>query len=213
MKIARVSISFDRGIQRNDPKDIGLEKIPDNVGKGKRVRGLGTHWRSEEDQQRAVRCEKEEARIRRSFKSSFACAGIDGFFIIGTSGDADRLLARLDHSKEIEVKIQEFDLTAPGGVSPAEFEAWSERIQEQIRQVPLGRGKQVDEEGIAALESLALCPILSLETSKKLRDLASRARGNVMPRLEVRRNLETVTVKLDAPDLKVLRPRSMAKSG
>ena len=47
MIIAKLTITFDRGVASNKAQDIGLETQPTSTQDGGVVRGLGTHFRDE----------------------------------------------------------------------------------------------------------------------------------------------------------------------
>ncbi|KKK89076.1 hypothetical protein LCGC14_2736740 [marine sediment metagenome] len=77
MIVARLHISYDRGTARNNAPDLGLDSVPEKTSDGTGlVRGLGSHYRSEEARTEAKRLAKEEARVRTEFRRSFMAAAM-----------------------------------------------------------------------------------------------------------------------------------------
>jgi hypothetical protein len=212
MIIGRLHVSFDRGTATNRADDLGLPTAPQVTSDGKVVRGLGTHFRSEEDRALAQERSNEEARVRAAFKRSFVTSPIPGTYILPRKGEGQRVLDSLDPPvrPDVTVSVSEYVLDIVTQ-SPVEVEQWAERVSKQIQDVPLGRAKGKDwadskggAGGIAILEGLAQCPILGEETRQDILDLIADAKLQRLDRVTLKRRLDTLKVDLDAP---VVNPR------
>jgi len=207
MIIGRLHISFDRGTATNDANDLGLSSVPQVTDDGKVVRGLGTHYRSEEDRVLAVERGNEEGRVRTAFKRAFIGGPIPGTFLLPSTGAGRREVEALDPPvrADVSVSVSEYDLDVITQ-APAEVASWAERIEKQLKAVPLGRGKGKDwtdtdggAQGIAILEGLAACPIIGASTRQDIMDLIADAKLQRLDRITLKRKLDTLKVDLDAP--------------
>ena len=201
MIIARLCISFDRGMACNRPSDLKAEayrgKVTDD---GKVIRGLGTHFRSVEAREKARELSAKEQNIRNAFKRRFVAAPIPGCVILPESGAGKALLAKLDIPEEMRVGISEFKLDVAGdGLGSYEVREWADRIKSQLEVAPLGRGrgKYVKDENLDMLDGIADCPALAPETRAKLKELISGARLKQIEKSEVRRALENLEIEID----------------
>lgn len=213
MLIAKLTISFDRGLAHNDTRDLKPEDAPegfkiagrgDKTADGKVIRGLGTHFRSEEDAILVAEREKEARRVYNEFRSRFLATPIDGLYVVPKPGIAKAFVESLGVRPDIAVRVTEFRLESPGGLDGAELGEWATRIKRQLSGVSLGRSKEADAEGLRALETLASCPVLTPSTASRIKELVAMVRENRLTRLEIKRKIETMDVEIET---KVLAPR------
>jgi len=195
LRIAQLSISYDRGTTRNQAADLGLDYRPSETTDGQSIRGLGSHWRSAEAKELVQERVNEEGRIRDAFKRAFLSAPIRGFFLIARPGDGERFLSGLDPQPraDVQVSISEYVL----GVvtqAPAEIAEWSERVSKQLQKVPLGRGQSANGKALEIIEALANCPVISEQTRGDLAALIKDAKLGSVSRVDFRRKLAAVKV-------------------
>lgn len=210
MQIAKLSIRYDRGIAHNAPADIGLESAPASTASGQDVRGLGTHWRSAEARDKAKACELEDRRIKREFRKAFPVGPFDGTFYVPRPGAAAKFLATLEPKADIDVRITEFDVTVDvGAFNDNDLKEWGVRVQRQIIEIPLGRGKEAEEDGLKVLSQLISCPVLTEETRERLEELVSMAKSGRLERLEFARQLKITPVSVEESAIAV-QPRRVA---
>lgn len=218
MLIAKLTISYDRGLARNDEKD--LVKTADGVevsvigrgavtSDGKVIRGLGTHFKSEQDAQIVTERDKEARRIYKAFRERFLTTPIDGLYAVPGKGIAKQFLKSLDVQLGLQVRVTEFEITTSGDMDAAEIAEWSGRIKRQLASVSLGRTKEVDEDGLRALEYLTSCPLLNQDTKRQVKNLIEGVRAQKLSRLELRRGLEKLDVKVEAGA--ILAPRRVPR--
>jgi len=205
MIIAKLTITFDRGVASNKAQDIGLETQPTSTQDGGVVRGLGTHFRDEAARLAATERSTEEQRIRTAFKREFLASPIPGTYVLPSTGTGADLLTRLGVRPDIDARVCEYELAATNeALPPGELREWSERVKAQVDTVPLGRGKTAGEEGLGILERLASCPLLADETRNALQGIIAEARLERIDRIEVKRRIEVLDVQVD---LAALAPR------
>ena len=204
MLIAKLSISYDRGMEWNKPEDVGLEAEPTTTKDGGVIRGLGTHWKSEEDRLRVKELDKENNRVRAAFRERFLVTPLDSVYIMQRLGEAKEFLGSLEIRPDIEARVTEFYLGAAEEMSSQDMTEWSKKIKRQLGQVGLGRGKEADEEGLRALETLVRCPLIGKETASRVLEMVASVRLNKMDRIELKRSIETLDVKVDS---RILAPR------
>jgi hypothetical protein len=197
MHIAKLNISYERGVRRNLPVDVGLEKEPETAKSGGKVRGLGTHWESEAARVFAKACETEERRIRDAFRRKFMLTPIEGTFFIPFSGAAHVYLDSLQPSKDIKIRVSEYTLLSDSELGRDEVSDWSQRVRNQLMDVSLGCEREATPEGLKALEELASCPLLSEDTRVKLVNIIGMAKTNQMTRVQVKRSIKLVDVEID----------------
>jgi len=208
MIVAKLTVGFDRGAVRNTKEDIVRidDAAPNNVtgnivseggrtADGGIIRGLGTHYVSEEARATAERCEAEERRIRSAFNRTFVAAPIPGVYLLPDRHSGATLLASLAPSSEVAVRCAVYDLSPHGTLPPAEIAEWTERVKKQLAAVPLGRAENAAAEGLDILDRLAACPVLAEETRLKLRELIAGARIEKIQRVDFKRRLGEI--KLD----------------
>jgi len=196
LRIAKLSISYDRGTARNSAEDLGLDVKPAETEDGKVVRGLGSHWRSVEAKVAVQERVNEEGRIRDLFKRRFLSAPIKGFFIVQAAGEANEYLATIDPppASDVQVSISEYVL----GVvtqAPADVKEWGERIDKQLAKIPLGRGQAANSKGLGILRALASAPVISAESRADLLKLIEGAELENVNRVDFRRKLKAIAVK------------------
>jgi len=199
MKVAKLTISYERGLSRNSEKDLGENVNPKGAetSDGKIIRGHGTHFKSAGDQALVKERDRDAARIRAAFRERFLATPIDGLYIVGGAHEAETFVDRLGSRSDIRVRVVEFDLTAPREISETEVLAWAKRIQNQLSSVSLGRKKEINESGLRALEVLSKCPVLSSKTGGEIRNLVGLVRCEKIDRIELRRRIEKLDVKID----------------
>lgn len=200
MLIAKLRISLrDAHIAFNSPKELGIDARRGSVlGDGKVVRGLGTHFASVADKERYDRLTKESNKIRDQFNRQFMRTPIDGTFIIATKGQGKLFIESIEKSNELDVSVVEFELSNGGdSLDEEEMDSWSQRVKNQLTRIPLGRGEDVDKAGLAALETLAQCPVLSADTATEIKSMIFKVREGTMRRDEFKKSLEGLHVGMD----------------
>lgn len=202
MIVARISMSFDRGVARNNPQDVGLGDNPVLTPEGGEIRGLGTHFISPEAKVFAEKCTAEEARIRKSLDRRLMRSPIPGLYVLSYDGEGDSILRSLDPIPEVNARCKTYNLTSNGSIEGAELTDWIERIKAQLKMIPIGkgRGKSVSEEGIEITEQLAKCPILSESTKNAILSLVAKAKFDQIEKMEFRRQLVDLTIEIDTAD-------------
>ncbi len=203
MLIAKLTISYDRGLARNAAQDLGdgIRTRGQTTEDGKVIRGLGTHFRSKEDADLVALRDREASRIRQAFRERFVVTPIDGVYHVSEKGQAQAFLQTMDIQHGIKVQVSEFTLTSEGEMNNQELLEWAKRIKRQLQAVQLGRKKEIDAEGLAALETLASCPVLSKKTGTAIRDMVGLVRAEKIDRVELRRRIETLPVEIEQASL------------
>lgn len=196
MLVAKLSVSYDRGTERNAPAHLGLERTPEETAGGGIVRGLGSHWRSPEAQVAAAECAREEQRARKAFAGAYLPGPFPGTYVITSREEPEALVRELALDPRVEARVSVYDLAPDGDLPTAEVEEWAARVQERIAGVSLGRGGSADAAGLDALERLAACPILAPETATRIREMVAGARLDDIPRAELRRSLAALPVQI-----------------
>jgi len=163
---------------------------------------LGTHFASQEAKERFDRLTAEANVIRNKFNERFLRTPIESTFVIGVRGEAKAFIASLPVNPDIEVSVFEFELgSASGDLDEKEMKEWSVRVKAQLTRVPLGRGEEADQDGLAALETLAGCPVLSQETAARIRLMVSEVRVGKMTRTDLKRGISLLDVAMDQTSL------------
>lgn len=227
MNIAKLSISYDRGVSLNKPDDVkeslGLfdaseakasavkkaAKVEPNAD-GKVVRGLGTHYRTPQDAELVALRDADAKRIYTSWRETFLTTPIEGVYAIPHKGAAKAWVAALEHRDDIEVRCSEFELSSADDLTAMEIEAWAGRIQNQLSAISLGRSKEADSDGLNALITLAGCPVLGKDTADRIKELVAMVREGKMDRLELKRQIKTTKVKIEQKPLVVRRNLAVA---
>ena len=205
MLICKVTISYEHGIKANRADDLGLWAPPESrTPDGGVLRGLGTHYVSEEAAELHKARQHEDQRIRTEVRSRFAFSPLPGTYMVRSKDEMGQFLARLNIQPDVQATAHVYDLTSLDEIKGAELREWSERIVDQLQRVSLGATSEADADGLACLESLASCPVLSRETSVRLREMVAAGRMGTMGRLAIKRAIKTLDVEL-APD--ALSPR------
>ncbi len=226
MIVGRLSVSFDRGVSTNKAPDLGLEQAPDRTEDGKLVRGLGTHYRSDEAKATAKELAKQEGQIREAFRRAFLSSSIPGFYVLPESGAGRELLSKLTFDARINAHVSEYQIALNDRLPPVEITEWASRVKRQLTDVPLGKSTDPAAEGLVTLESLAMCPALDDETSETLLGLIADAKLQAITRVELRREIKAMKVGVSfsakprrvkaqaaaKPDGKALKPRRGAKA-
>lgn len=206
MLIAKLTISYDRGMARNDEKDL-TEGQASIFGRGmetkdgKVIRGLGMHFRSKADMEATQERDRDAKRIYNEFRSRFLATPLEGVYVVGQHGEAKAFIDSLTHRPDINVFVSEFELTAPGELNASEIRGWAEKVRRQLASISLGRCKEADEDGLRALETLATCPILKKETGNRIKELVASVRDQKLDRVELKRSLETLSVGIETMQL------------
>lgn len=213
MLIAKLTISYDRGVSLNKPDDLkvadaeGIKTAAVIAGRGaktadgKVLRGLGSHFRSEAEAELVKLRDLCAREVYTAFRQKFMAAPIEGLYFVPTKGEAKAFVRGLEVRSDIRVSVSEFELTAPSDLEQAELASWSHRIKNQLSAISLGRSKEADEAGLAALVSLSSCPILSKETGTRIRELVEGVRSQKITRVEIKRHLEKLNVNVNAETL------------
>lgn len=221
MLIAKLTISYERGLHRNDARDIvatdGAEKAPKGfvLGRnqttqdGKIIRGLGTHYESAEVAELVKQRDAHAKTIYTAFRERFLATPLEGVYVVATRGEAREFVENLPERRaDVQVYVTEFELTAPGELNESEVRAWGEKVRRQLGSISLGRSKEADEDGLKALEHLASCPILSKQTGTKIKELVAGVRLKKLDRVELKRSIEKLDVKIEQAPLAVEPRRS-----
>lgn len=204
MLIAKLRVSLkDCGIQYNSAAELETTKSRGAVlTDGKVVRGLGTHFASLEAKERFDKLTSEGQAIREQFNLRFMRTPIESTFVISERGEAKKFAAQFNGNPDIEVSVFEFELgSASGDLDEKEMKEWSDRVKNQLKRVPLGRGEEADNDGLAALETLAGCPVLAKETADRIRLMVSEVRVGKMNRTELKRGISLLEVSMDQTSL------------
>jgi hypothetical protein len=208
MLIAKLRISLiDASIQYNRPDELGTDKdrgavLPD----GKVVRGLGTHFANQAAKERFDRLTKESNLIREKFNRRFMRSPLEGVFVISKKGEAKEYVAGIPKVEGLEIYVTEFQLGGlDGGLDDQEMRAWGEKVKTQLSRIPLGRGKELDDEGIKALEALTSCPMLKPESAEYIRSMIAQLQVGKMDKIDFKRGIELMSVEMDQSALTVQR--------
>ena len=209
MLIAKLRINLkDCGIQYNSSAELETDKNRGTVLKdGKVVRGLGTHFASAEAKERFDRLTAEANAIRTKFGLRFMRGPLESTFFVGVLGEGKEYAKQFNANPDIEVSVVEYNLnSASGDLDEKDMKEWSERVKSQLKRVPLGRSEEADEEGLAALETLATCPILAKETKDRIQLMVAEVRVGKMTRTDLKRGIALLDVTMDQSSL--LAPRA-----
>lgn len=218
MLIAKLSISYDRGTALNKTKDLEAENSGTRAAAlliagrghktadGKVIRGIGSHFRSEADAELVRQRDAAAREIYTAFRGRFLAAPIEGLYFVPQFGEAKKFINSLDVRADMDVRVSEFELSAPSDLAQAEMAAWSQRIKNQLGAISLGRTKEADEDGLRSLEVLASCPVLTPETTERIKELVAGVRAQKLDRVELKRRIMTVNVEIEA---RALSPRRM----
>lgn len=196
MLIAKLTISFDRGIVSNKPDDVGLAKDVQTTPTGGIVRGLGTHYVSEEAKERAEECEAAERAVRTAFNRTFAGTPFAGAYIVPSRAEANALLSNTGIDPRISVRLSFFDLNPSGPLPQGEVDEWVKRIRNQLEAAPLGRAEEAGAAGLAVVERLAECPIIEKGTRDALLALVHDAKLEKVKRLDFKRRISELKIDL-----------------
>jgi len=211
--IGALRVSYDRGVQRNRARDLGLDAIPKLTPDGEEIRGGGSHWRAGAKEEVKAR-DNECRRIREAFRRTFVAAPFDGTYVLPKEGAGKAFLANLDPPprNDMDVSVSEYVLSFTAE-APAALSDWAERIARQINDIPLGRGKQASAQGVVMLEQLACCPVIDEGTREELRALIRDARLERVNRVDFRRKLANIQVGVQGQTVepgRVIRPTPVA---
>lgn len=207
MIVGRLTISYDRGVARNAASDVNLDAEPTTTPDGGIVRGLGTHYRSQEARDNAMAWSAAERKVRLEFSRSFMSSPLPGVYVL-PDRDAGRLLLQsLEIPLAVQARVSVYDLSPDGDLPPAEVAEWVERIRRQLDDLPLGRGKETSAAGLKAMESLIACPVLSEDTRNALSGLIAETRLASVERVEFKRRLADIPLTVSiAPVIAPRRP-------
>lgn len=212
MLIAKLTISYDRGTALNKQQDLvdGVAS-PEQVRQiasrghktadGKVLRGLGSHFRSEADADLVKQRDFAAREIYTAFRSKFIAAPIEGLYFVPKQGEAKKFISGLQVRDDMQVRVSEFELSAPSDLEQAEMAAWAQRIKNQLSSISLGRSKEADAAGLEALVSLAGCPVLQKGTADRIRELVSMVKDGRIERVEIKRHLEKLNVQVETSTL------------
>lgn len=213
MLIAKLAISYDRGVSLNKPQDLLLPddtpgpKNPTVAARGhktsdgKVLRGLGSHFRSEAEAELVKQRDFAAREIYSAFRKTFLAAPIEGLYFVPKKGDAKSFIRGLDVRSDMRVTVSEFELTAPSDLEQQEMADWGRRIKNQLSSISLGRSKEADAAGLEALVSLAGCPMLQKATGDRIRELVSMVKDGRLERVEMKRSLDKLNVSVNTDTL------------
>lgn len=205
MIIAKLSISYDRGLKRNNQDDLGIEKLEKHPESGKVICGLGMHYVNADIRTVVKQRDKIASEVRESFNSTFLRSPLDGVYMMPERGAAQTHLDSILIRPDMEVRVTEFELTSDSGLDSREMEEWSKRVKKQLSAISLGRKKDADEQGLRALTTLADCPLVAKRTATKIKELVELLKTDKITRVELKRGIETMDVEIEAGDM--LSPR------
>lgn len=226
MLIAKLTISYDRGVARNDENDVKeslnltnaelpLEDAaaPKKPAEKPLLRGLGTHFKSAEDMDLVKQRDFAARNIYTAFRQQFIAAPIEGLYFVERAGQAKAFVAGLEDVREdMQVRVSEFELSAPQDLEQAEMAAWGKRIKNQLASISLGRSKEADEAGLSALLALAKCPVLQKGTRVKINAMVNDLRTQKITRVELKRSLDKLDVQVETSTLAPRRTPSLMEA-
>ena len=207
MYIAKLRISVnDAGVQYNNSAELETtHKRGDVLADGKIVRGLGTHFASQEAKDRYDKLVSRSNEIRGEFNRNFARFLFDGTYVV-KPGEGRTFAEKFSNDRpDVVVDVFEYDIS--GDPDERELSEWSQRIKGQLKQFPLGRGEKTDVEGLNALKTLAGCPVLAKETSDAILRMVGEVEVGRMNRTDLKRGISLLNVKMDSTTLTAV-PRS-----
>ncbi len=198
MIVAKLTISYDRGTAYNRQTDLGTNlKRGDVTADGGVVRGLGSHFRSQEDMIAAQARDKEAGRIYRAFRERFLATTVDGLYVVPAYGAAKKFIEGISPSG-IEVRVAEFELTSANGLDGAELSAWGEKIKRQLSAVNLGRKKETDLAGLKVIDALADCPLMTEKTREAVKGLVGLLKASQINKADFRKRLGNLNIEIAA---------------
>lgn len=208
MLIAKLRVSIkDAGIKYNNSSDLETDKTRGAVLKdGGVLRGLGTHFTSPEAKARYDKLVAEANAIRVEFGQRFLRTPLESTFVLSRRGEGKEFATKFGGNPDIEVYVTELELGAQESLDEKDMKDWADRVKEQLKRVPLGRGEEADADGLAALETLAGCPVLGQATADRIRLMVSEVKVGKMNRTDLKRGISLLNVELDQGPL--LAPRS-----
>ena len=210
--VGRLVISYDRGSHKNTEQDLGLDGPKKETVNGGIVRGLGSHYASEEEKKKVEERSAEEQRIRAAFRRRYVCSPIPGFYLIGdsTASKLQEFLDSLEVKEDMDVRVARYALATPDALPPAELAEWQDRVGKQLKLAPLGKGKAPAEEGLKIVEELASCPLIDAETRKKLSALIGDTKLR-SDRLAFKRQMNLISVSVDQEPIRIQRHINLEK--
>jgi hypothetical protein len=162
---------------------------------------LGTHFANKEAQERWQRLTTQSNVIREAFNRRFLRTPIESTFVVGKAGEAKEFARQFADNPDIEVSVFEFVLGATSDLDDKEMKEWGDRVKGQLKRVPLGRGEDIDANGLAALETLAGCPVLSKDTAQAILKMVGEVRVGKMNRVDLKRGISLLSVTMDQTTL------------
>lgn len=212
MLIAKLTITLrDCGIEYNKSAELDTTKERGSVlDDGKVVRGLGTHFASQEAKERFDKLTARANEIRTIFGNKFGRGPLKGTYIISKLGEALEFIRQFE-SEQVAgtvVTVDEYNLN--GSLSERTLIDWAARNKDALKRVPLGGKKEASDEGIMALEALAACPALAQETRDAVLRMASEARVGSLTRVDLKRGISLLDVSMDKSVLMAPRSRPEA---
>jgi hypothetical protein len=213
MLIAKLTVSVgNSGIAYNKPEEIKTEIGRGSVlESGAVIRGLGTHFANQEAKVRYDKLVSRANEIRNEFATRFGRAFLMSTFVLSTPGEGYEFAKRYEgDAPDIIVTISELNLE--GELGEREIAEWATTYKDQLKRIPLGRAEEADEEGLAALESLAKCPILKQETKDAILRMVSEVRIGKMKRVDLKRGISLLRVAIEPAPLMAPRGRPTVDS-
>ncbi len=220
MNICKLTISYDRGVSLNKQDDLtvsidgskqAIAGRGTKTADGKVIRGIGSHFRSEAEAALVKERDFAAREIYQAFRKTFLAAPIEGLYFVPERGQAKAFIKTLEVRSDMRVSVSEFELTAPSDLEQAEMAAWGHRIKNQLASISLGRKAEADAAGLDALVALSKCPMLQKSTGDRIRSLVEAVRCQKMERVDLKRQLETLVVNVDAETLAPRRTPKIAE--
>lgn len=211
MLVAKLSISYDRGLCRNKPEDV-VDAPTDGEAQfrgarlviagqtnheGKVIRGLGTHFRSKEDFDLARERDAEANKIRKVFKDRFLVSPIPGVYFMPKRGAGQAFVDGLGIRSDMEVRVSEYNLSSASDMEAREVAEWVGRIKKQFAGISLGRKKEeIDGKGLDSILELAGCPVLSQKTADQIKELVGMLKAEKITKVDLKRRFKTLEIEV-----------------
>lgn len=200
MLIAKLRVSLRNiSISYNSGSELGTDKVRGAVLQdGSVVRGLGTHFADQASKDRYDELTRQSNEIRSKFNRQFMRTPIDGTFVIPIKGQGKFFVDQLPKNPDIDVSVIEFELSSAGdGMDTEELQEWGNRVKNQLTRIPLGRGKDIDDEGLATIVALADCPVMSRTTAQAINGLVEQVRAGTLSRQDFKQAMDKLTIEMD----------------
>jgi len=202
MRIAKLTVSIgSSGIAYNSSQELKTDKARGSVLEdGKVVRGLGTHFASKEAQERYDKLIARSNEIRGEFARKFGRFILPSTFVVNKAGDAAKFAEQYSNERP-DIIVDVSELNTDGELGERELQEWASSLKDQLKRTPLGRGKDVADEGIQTLKALLECPVIAESTRTSLQNFILQAEAGKMTRVDLKRNISLLKVEVDQTPL------------